>query len=108
MVQKTDDRICSLPCVECLINQVVDLPWDTLTTHPKDCTLASCLKVHRPRLEGVVRVVHLLGEVKRIVHTCRPTFGWYNRANRGRQEDVISGEILPYVILAVLHHSTEV
>lgn len=80
---------------------------DTFTTHPKDCTLESSLRVNWPRLEGVVKVVHLLGEVKRIMYTSRPTSGWYNRANRGRQ-DVISGEILPYVILAVLHHCTEV
>lgn len=75
VVEKADDGIRSLPCVERLVNQVVDLPWDTLTTHTKDGTLPSSLEVQRPGLEGVVRVVYLLGKVKRIVHTGRPTSG---------------------------------
>jgi len=96
----------SLPCAGCFIDHVINLSWDSFTTHPKDGTFPSYLKVHRHRLEGVVGVVDLLGKVKEVVDTNRPTPRWHIGANRRR--GVASGKVLLYCIFAFLHHNLEV
>ena len=70
---KTDDGVSTLSCVEGLVDEVVHLSRDTLTTHSEDGTLPGRLEVHRAGLEWVVRVVDLLGKIKREVNTDRTT-----------------------------------
>ena len=52
MMEHADDGIGSLPDVKCLINQVINLTWDSLTAHSIDSTLSWGKKVHGARLEG--------------------------------------------------------
>lgn len=73
MVEKTDDSVGTLSCVEGLVDEVVHLSRDTLTTHSEDGTLPGRFEVHRAGLEWVVRVVHLLGKIKREVNADRTT-----------------------------------
>ncbi len=73
VVNKADHRVCSLPCVRSLINEVVHLPWNALTAYAEDATLASRLEVHGPRLKRIVGVMDLLGEVEGEVDTNRST-----------------------------------
>ena len=47
-----------------LINQVIGLPRDALTTHSKNCTFTGRFIIHGSGLEGVVGVVHLLCKVE--------------------------------------------
>jgi len=107
VVQEAYHSVGSLTCAGCFIDQVIYLSWDSFTAHPKDGTFPSCLKVHRPRLEGVVWVVDLLGKVKGVVDTNRPTPRWHIGAN-GRRGGVVGGKVLPYCIFAFLHHSAEI
>lgn len=65
-------------------------------------------EVHRHRLEGVVWVVDLLGKVKGVVDTNRPTPGWHIGGNGRRGEGVVSGKVLSSCIFAFLHHNAEV
>jgi hypothetical protein len=73
VMQEGDHCVSSFAHVRCLINEVIDLSWDTLTTHPKHSTLSGCFEIHWPWLEWVVRVVDLLGKIKRVVDHIWPT-----------------------------------
>ena len=68
MMEHADDGIGSLPGVSGLVNQVINLTWDSLTAHSIDGTLSWGKEVHGARLEGVIRVEYLLGHVEGIVH----------------------------------------
>ena len=68
MMEHADDGIGSLPNVNCLINQVINLTWYSLTAHSIDGTLSWGKEVHRTRLEGVIRVEYLLGHVEGTLH----------------------------------------
>lgn len=73
MVEKTDDGVGTLSCVEGLVDEVVHLSRDTITTHSEDGTFPGRLEVHQVGLDWVVRVVDLLGKIKREVNTDRTT-----------------------------------
>ena len=64
VMEHADNGVGSLPNVNCLVNQVINLTWDSLTAHSKDGTLSWGKEVHGARLEGVIRVEYLLGHVK--------------------------------------------
>ena len=53
-------------CVEqCMSLQCAQV---ACTTHPKESTLSGREEIDRPGVEGVRRIVHLLGHVKTVVH----------------------------------------
>ena len=54
-------ELAPFPMSTCLINQVINLMWDSLTAHSIDGTLSWGKEA---RLEGVIRVEYLLGHVK--------------------------------------------
>ena len=60
----------------------INLAGQALTAYSKNGTLPSRLEVHRARLERVMRVVNLLGEIKRVVHTSRSGTWLHARAWR--------------------------
>ena len=64
VMEHADDGIGSLTSVNGLINEVIDLTWDSLTAHSIDGTLSWGKEVHGPWLLGVIRVEYLLGHVK--------------------------------------------
>ena len=68
VVEHADDGVRPLPNIHRLVDELVNLPWDGLTTHPKESTLSGRAEIDRPGLEGVRRIVHLLGHVKTVVH----------------------------------------
>ena len=68
MVEHADNGIRPLSNIHRLVDQVVNLLWDGLTTHPKESTLSGREEIDRPVLEGVRWIVHLLGHVKTVVH----------------------------------------
>ena len=68
VVEHADDGVRPLSDIHRLVDQVVNLPWDGLTTHPKESTLSGREEIDRPGLEGVRWIVHLLGHVKTVVH----------------------------------------
>ena len=55
VVEHADDVVRPLPDIHCLVNEVVNLPWDGLTTHPKESTLSGREEIDRPGLEGIRR-----------------------------------------------------
>ena len=59
--------VSALTHVNCLINEVVDLAWYGFAAHSRDGALPWGEEVHGTRLEGVVRVEHLLDHVERVV-----------------------------------------
>ncbi len=63
VVKQADHSVRSLAGVQRLIDEVVDLSWNALTADAKDGTLACCLEVHWTRLEEIVGVMDLLGEI---------------------------------------------
>ena len=67
VVEHADYGIGSLTNINCLIDEVVDLPGNSLTAHSKYSTLSWCEEVHGARLLGVIRIEYLLGHVKRIM-----------------------------------------
>ena len=67
VVEHADYGIGSLTDINCLIDEVVDLPGNSLTAHSKYSTLSWCEEVHGARLLGVIRIEYLLGHVKRIM-----------------------------------------
>ena len=68
MMEHADNCVGPLSCVTCLIKEVIDLPWDSFTTYPKNSTLPRGEEVNGARLERVGRIVHLLGHIKGVVH----------------------------------------
>ena len=52
MVQHANDHICTFTNVGCLINQVVDLPWNSLVAFPNRCTLHLHRKYRGPGCRG--------------------------------------------------------
>lgn len=73
MMKQADYCIGTLPRVRRLINEVVYLPRDTLAAHTKNPTFSGGLEIHGPGLEGIVRVVDLLGKVKGVMDSSRTT-----------------------------------
>ena len=65
VVKKANDGVGPLPRVEGLVNEVVHLAGDALTTHYKDGTFPDRLEVHKARLEWVVKVEDLLGKIEK-------------------------------------------
>ena len=61
VVEVADDTSGALAAVDTLINKVIHL-------NTEDCTLPSCHEVHRPWLSCIAWIMHLLGEVKGVVH----------------------------------------
>lgn len=108
VVEEANHGVSSLASIRRLINEVVHLSWNSLTADPEDCTLPGSFKVHRARLEWVVGVVNLLGKVKRVVHTDRPTTRWDSRTNWRRGEHIIGGVVLLHSISTVLDDLPEV
>ncbi|MCG8621416.1 MAG: hypothetical protein MJE68_05350 [Proteobacteria bacterium] len=64
VMEHADDGIGSLAGVNGLVNQVIDLTWDSLTAHSIDGTLSWGKEVHGARLEGVIWVEYLLAMLK--------------------------------------------
>ena len=93
VVEEADDCVGALSRVTGFVDEVMDLPGNSLTTHSKHRTLPRGLKVDGPWLQGVVRVVHLLGKVKGVVHPLR------------RGEHVIYHVELVHSVLGLLHCS---
>ena len=67
MMEHTHDGIGPLADIHCFIDQVIDLPGDGLTTHPKDAALSWGQKVDGARLERVGRVVYLLSYIEGVM-----------------------------------------
>jgi len=67
MMEHTNDGVGALPHVNSLIDQVVHLSGDGLTTHTEDGTLSWCQKVHGAGLKRIVQVEHMLCHVKTVV-----------------------------------------
>ena len=76
MVKHTYDGIGALPHVDSLIDQVVHLSGDGLTTHTEDGTLPGSQEVHWARLKRIVGVEHLLRHVETVVGRDRCGVGW--------------------------------
>ena len=51
VVEHADDGVRPLPDIHRLVNEVVNLPWDGLTTHPKESTLSGREEIDWPGLE---------------------------------------------------------
>ena len=64
MMEHAHHCISALAHVNCLIDEVVDLARHGFAAYSKDGTFPWGEEVHGTRLEGVVRVEHLLGHVK--------------------------------------------
>ena len=103
VVEEADDCVGALSRVTGFVDEVMHLPGNSLATHSKHRTLPRGLEVDGPRLHGVVRVVHLLGKVKGVVHPLRPNTRRYCRASRRRGEHVIYCVELVHSILGVFH-----
>ena len=93
MVEHTDDGIGALPHVYSLVNQVVHLMGDGLTTHTKDCALTGYQEVHWAGLKRIVGVEHLLCHVKTVVGRDRCGVGWLLRCWWWWKEGVVCGEV---------------
>ena len=76
MMQHTDDGVGALPHVDSLIDQVVHLSREGLTTYTKDSTLSGCQEVHGAGLKRIVWVKHLLRHVETVVGRDRCGVGW--------------------------------
>ena len=72
VVDVADNCIGPLPCVHCLICQVVNLPWYPLTADPKYPALPRGFEIHGTWLEGIMGIVHLLCIIERVVEAERP------------------------------------
>ena len=105
VMQEADDCVGALSRVTGFVDEVMHLPGNSLATHSKHRTLPQGLKVDGPWLQGVVRVVHLLGKVKRVVHPLRPNTRCYCSASRRRGEHIIYCVELVHGILGLLHCS---
>lgn len=103
VVKKGYNRVSTLTNIRCLIDEVVYLSRDTLTTHSENSTLSCCFKIHWPRLEWVVRVMYLLGEVKGVVCTVRSTTGRRSRSRGRHIEDTLLCEVLLHFLFTFLH-----
>ena len=68
VVEVADDTTGALAAVDTLIDKVIHLLWKPFTANAKDRTLPSCHEVHRPWLSCIAWIMHLLGEVKGVVH----------------------------------------
>ena len=51
MMEHTDNGVGALPHVNSLVDQVVHLSWEGLTTHTEHGTLSRCQEVHGAGLE---------------------------------------------------------
>ena len=60
IVEYADNCIGTLPRVNCLIHQEVDLSRYCLTTYPEDGTLPWCEEINRPWLLWIAWIVDLL------------------------------------------------
>ena len=62
VVQQAYYHVGTFPRIAGLVNEVIHLMENSLTAYTKHSTIPCCLKIHRSRLEWIVRVVHLLGK----------------------------------------------
>ena len=76
MMQHTHNGIRALPHVYSLIDQVLHLSGDGLTTNTKYGTLSGCQEVYGAELERVVQVKHVLHHVKTVVGRDVSGVGW--------------------------------
>ena len=76
----------ALPHVNSLVDQVVHLSGEGLTTHTEDGTLPGSQKVHWAGLERVVGVEYLLGHVETVVGMNGSVVGWPFAAGGGGEK----------------------
>ena len=106
-MQVADDCITPLRRRHPLVNQVVDLLQESLAADAEDATLPRREEVDGAGLEGVARVVDLLGEVERVVHRQRPRARLVLTQAQASSGDLRRRDLHP-VESALDHHMPEV
>ena len=80
----TNGGLGTLPNIYCLINKIINLPGNPLTTYSKQTTFPWCLKIYRARLLGIGGDMHLLCIIILIVDSTLRTYraslirGWFH------------------------------
>ena len=101
-VKPTDDGIGALATIPSFVRQEVNLAGECLAVDAEHCTLPRCQEVDGPRLQGVRRIVHLLGVIEGVVSldvvgVAGSTGEWW-----GRSELAVGGEVSPNTLFALL------
>jgi len=83
VMEEGNDHIWSLTATHTLINQIVDLLWQTFSAHTKNATFSGHKEVNGAWLEGTTWEMDLLGKVEWVMAGhgervgCMPTRGCY-------------------------------
>ena len=101
MVHVAYGGACSFTNITGFINQVVYLPRDRLAHHSKNRTLTRRFKVDWPGLHRVAWYMHLLCEVKGVVHSCQ----WARFVTLIKVYLVLDGLKTAFRLFANLSHS---
>ena len=89
------DSITSLRCGHPFVNEVVHLLRDTFAADAEDASLSWSQEIDRAWLKKVGRVVHLLGEIERVMHRYRLGARWVRPQTRVHSYKLSVSNLLP-------------